>query len=111
MLKSHNCAELKKEQAGARVTLAGWVNRRRDHGGLIFIDLRDREGITQVVFNPERSLESHELASRLRNEFVLQVNGEVALRPPGTENPALPTGYIEVLADEARSNSLLLIHV
>ncbi|MES0329213.1 MAG: amino acid--tRNA ligase-related protein, partial [Dehalococcoidales bacterium] len=102
MLKTHNSAELGKEQAGARVTLAGWVHRRRDHGGLIFIDLRDRDGITQVVFNPERSPESHKTASRLRNEFVIQVSGEVGLRPPGTENPALPTGYIEVLADEAR---------
>jgi aspartyl-tRNA synthetase len=102
LLKTHNSVELGKEQAGAKVTLAGWVNRRRDHGGLIFIDLRDREGITQVVFNPERSLESHKTASRLRNEFVLQVSGEVALRPTGTENSTLPTGYIEVLADEAR---------
>ena len=102
MLKTHNSAELGKEQAGTRVTLAGWVHRRRDHGGLIFIDLRDRDGITQVVFNPERSPQSHKTANRLRNEFVLQVSGEVSLRPSGTENPALPTGYIEVLADEAR---------
>jgi len=82
------------------VTLAGWVNRRRDHGGLIFIDLRDREGIVQVVFNPEISPACHEIASELRHEYVLRASGEVALRPQGTENPRLPTGYIEVIASE-----------
>ena len=98
MLKSHSCGELRKEHVGAQVTLAGWVDRRRDHGGLIFIDLRDRQGIVQVVFNPEISKPCHEIASEMRNEYVIRVSGEVALRPPGTENPKLPTGDIEVIA-------------
>ncbi len=98
MLKSHSCGELRKKHAGAEVTLAGWVDRRRDHGGLIFIDLRDREGIVQVVFNPEISKSCHEIASEMRSEYVVRVSGEVALRPPGTENPGLPTGDIEVIA-------------
>lgn len=102
MLKSHNCGELNKESIGGKVTLAGWVNRRRDHGGLIFIDIRDREGITQVVFNPETSAACHETASTLRNEYVFQVSGQVALRPAGTENPKLPTGYIEVIAESVK---------
>jgi len=97
LLKSHSCGELNKKDVGARVTLAGWVDRRRDHGGLIFIDLRDREGIVQVVFNPEVSKSCHEIASQMRSEYVVRVSGEVALRPPGTENPKLPTGDIEVI--------------
>ncbi len=97
MLKSHSCGELRKEHAGIKVTLAGWVDRRRDHGALIFIDLRDREGIVQVVFNPEITKECHQIASEMRNEYVVKVSGEVALRPPGTENPNLPTGDIEVI--------------
>ena len=101
MLKSHTCGELNTSHAGEQVTLAGWVNRRRDHGGLIFIDLRDREGVTQVVFNPEVSPQCHEIASQLRSEYVVRVGGEVALRPAGTENPKLPTGYIEVIARDA----------
>lgn len=98
MLKSHNCGELRKEYVGTEVTLAGWVDRRRDHGGLIFIDLRDREGIVQVVFNPEIAKECHQIANRMRSEYVVRVSGEVALRPPGTENPKLPTGDVEVIA-------------
>jgi len=98
LLKSHSCGELNKKHLGAKVTLAGWVNRRRDHGGLTFIDLRDREGIVQVVFNPEVSKLCHEVASQMRSEYVVRVSGEVALRPPGTENPKLPTGDIEVIA-------------
>ncbi len=97
MLKSHSCGELRKEHVGAEVTLAGWVDRRRDHGGLIFIDLRDREGTIQVVFNPEISKPCHEIASQMRSEYVVRTSGEVALRPPGTENPKLPTGAIEVI--------------
>jgi len=97
LLKSHSCGELRKEHIGAQVTLAGWVDRRRDHGGLIFIDLRDREGIVQVVFNPEVSKSCHEIASEMRSEYVVRVSGEVAPRPPGTENPKLPTGDIEVI--------------
>ena len=98
MLKTHNCGELDKRHTGAEVTLAGWVDRRRDHGGLVFIDLRDREGTVQVVFNPEVSESCHEIANGMRNEDVVQVTGEVALRPPGTENPKLSTGEIEVVA-------------
>jgi len=85
---------------GQRVTLAGWVNRRRDHGGLIFLDLRDRYGITQVVCNPERSPEAHATAARAGNEYVVQVTGAVVARPAGQENPHLTTGAIEVLANE-----------
>jgi aspartyl-tRNA synthetase len=99
LLKSHNCGELRVEHAGKPVTLAGWVHRRRDHGGLIFIDLRDRAGITQVVFNPEISPDTHIIANTLRNEYVIQVSGEVAKRPSKTENNKLPTGEIEVLAN------------
>jgi len=98
LLKTHSCGELNKKQVGAEVTLAGWVDRRRDHGQLIFIDLRDREGIVQVVFNPEISKSCHEIASEMRNEYVIRVSGEVALRLPGTVNPKLPTGEIEVIA-------------
>ncbi len=98
MLKTHSCGELNKRGAGTKVTLAGWVDRRRDHGGLIFIDLRDREGIVQVVFNPEISKQCHTIASEMHNEYVVRVSGEVALRPPGTENPKLPTGDVEVIA-------------
>ncbi|MBA7473323.1 Aspartate--tRNA ligase [subsurface metagenome] len=97
MLKTHSCGELNKRHVGAKVTLAGWVDRRRDHGGLIFIDLRDREGIVQVVFNPETSKQCHAIASEMHNEYVVRVSGEVALRPPGTENPKLPTGDVEVI--------------
>ena len=86
MFRSHNCNQLNKDNKGQRVTLAGWVDRRRDHGGLIFIDLRDREGLVQVIFNPEKSKQCHDIASRLRNEYVISTSGEVGLRPPGTEN-------------------------
>jgi len=101
LLKTHSCGELRQENTGAKVTLVGWVNRRRDHGGLIFIDLRDREGIVQVVFNPELSGKCHQIANEMRNEYVVWVSGEVALRPPGTENLKLPTGEIEVIAQDA----------
>jgi aspartyl-tRNA synthetase len=100
LLKSHSCGELRKSDVGKRVTLAGWVDRRRDHGGLIFIDLRDREGIAQVVFNPEVAPSCHETAGQVRSEYVLNVSGEVVLRPPGTENLQLATGEIEVIAND-----------
>jgi aspartyl-tRNA synthetase len=92
------CGSLRLGDAGASVTLRGWVNRRRDLGGLIFIDLRDRYGLTQVVFNPEIAPEAHRAASDVRNEHVLEVHGIVRQRPEGTRNPKLPTGDIEVEA-------------
>ena len=101
MLKSHNCGELRRDHAGQEVTLAGWVHRRRDHGGKVFIDLRDREGIVQVVFNPQISQEAYQLAGSFRSEYVIQVTGEVTARPGGTENRKLGTGDIEVVAREA----------
>jgi aspartyl-tRNA synthetase len=102
LLRTHNTADLNINKTACLVTLAGWVDRRRDHGNLIFIDLRDRSGLVQVVFNPEKSKECHELAGSLRSEYVVQVMGEVAPRPAGTENPRLATGEIEVLANELR---------
>ncbi len=99
MLRTHSCGELTSEHIDKTVTVAGWVHRRRDHGGLIFIDLRDRDGLVQVVFNPEMDSRLHELASGLRNEYVIRVEGKVARRPPGTENPKLSTGEIELMAE------------
>ncbi len=90
------CGSLREEHAGDAVVLQGWVNRRRDLGGLIFVDLRDRYGITQVVFNPQTAPEAHAAASDLRNEFVVRVQGMVRPRPVGTENPKMATGGIEV---------------
>jgi aspartyl-tRNA synthetase len=101
LLKNHNCGELRKNHTGQKVTLAGWVHRRRDHGGKVFIDLRDREGIVQVVFNPQLAQEAYQLAGSFRGEYVIQVTGEVASRPAGTENSKLSTGDIEVIAREA----------
>ena len=92
------CGTLRAENAGEQVTLKGWVNRRRDLGGLIFIDLRDRYGITQVVFNPQIAPDVHEAASALRNEYVIEVSGTVNLRPEGTENSKMATGQIELEA-------------
>ncbi|MBI2857209.1 MAG: aspartate--tRNA ligase, partial [Chloroflexi bacterium] len=91
LLKTRNCGGLTRRDVGAAVTLAGWVHRRRDHGGLIFIDLRDREGIVQIVFNPESAPQAHQTAEKLRNEYVARVTGDVRLRPSGTENPTLGT--------------------
>ncbi|MDY6907504.1 MAG: aspartate--tRNA ligase [Chloroflexota bacterium] len=102
MLKTHSCGELTAKNVGEKVTLAGWVHRRRDHGGLAFIDLRDQEGIVQVVFNPEVSDSVHQVAASLRLEYVVRVDGEVARRPAGTENPRLATGEVEVIAREAQ---------
>jgi aspartyl-tRNA synthetase len=97
MLKTHNCGELRVEHDGQPVTLAGWVNRRRDQGGLIFIDLRDRWGITQVVVDKESMPEAHAVASDARSEYVLQVQGVVRIRPDGTINTDLETGEVEVV--------------
>ncbi len=99
--RTHYCGALRAGDAGSAVTLAGWVHRRREHGGLIFVDLRDREGLVQVVFNSERHPEAHAVAHRARAEYVLQVRGTVSRRPAGTENADLPTGQVEVLAEAA----------
>ncbi len=101
MLKSHGCGELRAEHAGEQVTLAGWVHRRRDHGGLIFLDMRDSTGLVQVVFHPDQAPAAAAVAAEVRNEYVLRIQGEVTARRAGTENPELLTGAIEVLADSA----------
>jgi aspartyl-tRNA synthetase len=104
-LRSATCGELTAADAGRRVVLSGWVARRRDYGKLIFIDLRDRHGLTQLVFDPERSpdaAQAHAVAAEARLEYVLSVEGIVAKRLPGKENPALPTGEIEVEAHAAQ---------
>ncbi len=99
MRRTHRCGELRASDVGRRAVLQGWVHRQRDHGGLVFIDLRDRDGWTQVVFNPQLAPEAHQVASGARAEFVLEVEGEVARRPPGTENLALSTGEVELVAE------------
>jgi aspartyl-tRNA synthetase len=96
------CGNLKKKDSNREVTLLGWVQRRRDLGGLVFVELRDRQGIVQVVFNPEVSPEAHEKAQSLRSEFVVGVKGTVVLRPEGTLNPKLSTGEVEVVAKEMK---------
>jgi len=98
-VRTHYCAELTAALIGKRVTLAGWAHRRRDHGGVIFIDLRDRDGLAQVVCDPDRA-EAFKAADRVRGEFVLRVTGLVRARPAGTTNPNLKSGEIEVLAHE-----------
>jgi aspartyl-tRNA synthetase len=102
MYRTHDCNSLRKIDIGKEVTLAGWVHVSRDHGGVIFIDLRDREGLTQVVFRPEENVEVAKQAHTLRSEDVIQVIGPVAARVSGTENPKLPTGDIEVVPHELR---------
>lgn len=98
MKRTHHCNQLRKTDVGKKVMLAGWVHTRRDHGGIVFIDLRDREGLTQVVFDPQHNRPSWETAQALRSEYVIAVEGVVRARPPGTENPRLETGEVEVLA-------------
>ncbi|MFP4667280.1 MAG: aspartate--tRNA ligase [Desulfobacterales bacterium] len=102
MRRSHHCNELGVADEGDEVVLMGWAQRRRDHGGVIFIDLRDRQGITQVVFNPEHNAGVHAKAHAIRNEYVLAVRGVVEKRPGGMENPALATGGIEVMVSELK---------
>ncbi len=97
MLKTHLCGELRKSHIGQKVTLCGWVNRVRDHGGVVFIDLRDRSGVVQCVFDPQRCPQEFVATAReVGNEWVLEITGEVTSRPPGTENPKLATGEVEV---------------
>jgi len=100
MKPTFQCNDLRTEHIGKEVIVAGWVQRRRDHGGLIFIDLRDSSGIVQVVFNPEINPDTHKIAHEVRSEYVLAAKGKVNRRPEGTENPNLPTGEIEIPADE-----------
>ena len=99
MMRTHYCGELRSEHIDQEVTLCGWVHRRRDHGGVIFLDLRDREGTLQVVFDPDRAAQ-FATADRVRNEYVLQIKGRVRARPEGTVNEDLPTGAVEVLGLE-----------
>ncbi|MFO8006881.1 MAG: OB-fold nucleic acid binding domain-containing protein, partial [Candidatus Brocadiia bacterium] len=106
MLKrTHTCGELRAEDTGEEAVLSGWVANWRDHGGLAFIDLRDRFGLTQVVFRPEVDQELHRRARELRAEFCISVRGTVARRPPEMENPDLPTGQVELVAAEMELHS------
>jgi aspartyl-tRNA synthetase len=102
MYKDHTCGELRSEDIGETVHLAGWVHRRRDHGGVTFIDLRDRWGLVQIVANPDISAEAHQAAEDVRSEWVIEVEGAVRARPKGSENPDLATGEIEVEASKLR---------
>ncbi|MDX1386786.1 MAG: OB-fold nucleic acid binding domain-containing protein, partial [bacterium] len=98
--RSHHNNELTGADQGKEVVLFGWVGTVRDHGGVLFVDLRDREGLTQVVFNPEVNPKVHDLAKVLRSEYCMGIKGKVSLRPEGMANPNLTTGEIEVLVDE-----------
>src|SRR6476661_3718591 len=102
MFRTQHCNSLRKSDIGRQVTLAGWVNVTRDHGGVIFIDLRDREGLTQVVFRPEENAELAKQAHTLRGEAVIQVSGTVAARLQRREIPNLGTDYIEIVPGELR---------
>jgi aspartyl-tRNA synthetase len=102
MYRTHDCNSLRKSDIGRQVALAGWINVTRDHGGVIFIDLRDREGLTQIVFRPEENGELARQAHTLRGEDVIQVSGRVAARLPSTENPNLATGDIEIIPSELK---------
>src|SRR5262245_65624282 len=98
-MRTHYCGRVTAALVGETVTLCGWAHRRRDHGGVIFVDLRDREGLVQVVSDPDRA-ESFANAERVRNEYVLRVTGQVRRRPAGTDNPELASGEVELLAHE-----------
>jgi aspartyl-tRNA synthetase len=100
MVRDSGCGEIRESDISHNLTLCGWVFRRRDHGGLIFIDLRDRSGVLQVVFSPDVSGNTHELAHDLRSEFVISVSGEIRKRPEGTENPNMPTGAVEMYVNK-----------
>jgi aspartyl-tRNA synthetase len=99
-MRTYYCGEVKKKHIGETVTLCGWVDRRRDHGGVIFLDLRDRSGIVQIVSDPQRTPDSYQDAEALRNEYVVKITGRVTARPEDSLNPKLPTGEVEVYADQ-----------
>ncbi len=99
-MRTPYCGQLRQQHLGETVTLYGWVDRRRDHGGVIFLDLRDRTGIVQIVSDPQRTPEFYHLAEKLRNEYVVQITGRVSQRPDDSLNPKLPTGEIEIYADQ-----------
>ena len=96
-MRTHHCGEVGEKDTGSTVKLVGWTNKWRDHGGVVFIDLRDRSGVVQTVFSPEVDIDLHAAAHKIRNEFVLQIEGDVRERPEGTVNPSMPTGKIEVV--------------
>jgi aspartyl-tRNA synthetase len=98
--RTHNCCELTEKDIGKQVCLSGWVNTWRDHGGVVFIDLRDREGITQIVFKPDKQKGLHSESRKLRAESVISIKGLVEARPQGTVNEKLRTGKIEVTVEE-----------
>ena len=98
-MRTHYCGRVDESSIGKAVTVAGWAHRRRDHGGVIFVDLRDREGLLQIVFDPDKA-DVFASAERVRNEFVLKVTGLVRARPPGTANANLKSGQVEVLCQE-----------
>ena len=98
-MRTHYCGQVGEASIGELITVAGWAQRRRDHGGVIFVDLRDREGLLQVVFNPAAA-DVFALAERVRNEYVLRVTGIVRARPPGTANAHLKSGQVELLCRE-----------
>ena len=100
MYRTHHCNELRKSDVGSNATLAGWVHMHRDLGGVIFIDLRDREGLTQVVFRPEENAALAAEAHQLGQEDVIQVQGKVLDRAPGMQNPRMPTGDIELVPEK-----------
>ncbi|MDB9525715.1 aspartate--tRNA ligase [Oscillatoria sp. CS-180] len=99
-MRTHYCGHLRATDIGETVTLFGWVDRRRDHGGVIFVDLRDRTGVVQIVSDPERTPDSFNIANDLRNEYVVRIKGKVSQRPDESLNPKLPTGEVEIYADE-----------
>ncbi len=101
MLRTADCGSLRETDIDSTQTIVGWVDRRRDHGGIIFIDLRDRSGLVQVVLNPELSSQAYQVAEQLRSEWVIQIKGTVRRRPEGSENPGMETGSVEVIAEEA----------
>ncbi|HIE43638.1 MAG TPA: aspartate--tRNA ligase, partial [Candidatus Omnitrophica bacterium] len=100
--RTHYCGEVSSQEIGKEVTVMGWVRRARDHGGVIFIDLWDRTGIVQLVFNPESNPQIHKIAGSLRSEFVIAIKGKVRKRPEGTENPSITTGNLEVVVENIK---------